>query len=69
MYLLDTNICIYLIREQSEVLLKNIQRHKVTEIAISSITLGELRYGAEKSSYPQKNSEVLSPMIKKNFLE
>ncbi|MEW6057127.1 MAG: type II toxin-antitoxin system VapC family toxin [Bdellovibrionota bacterium] len=59
MYLLDTNICIYLIREQSEALLKNIQRHKITEIAISSITLAELRYGVEKSSYPQKNSDAL----------
>ncbi|MGK5086054.1 type II toxin-antitoxin system VapC family toxin [Bdellovibrionota bacterium FG-2] len=59
MYLLDTNICIYLIRKQSQALLKNIQSHSVTDIAISAITLAELRYGVEKSGFPKKNSDAL----------
>lgn len=59
MYLLDTNICIYLIKQHSKELLKNIQRRRVTEVAISSITLAELRYGVEKSHFPEKNSQAL----------
>ncbi len=63
MYLLDTNICIYLIRKQSKELLKKIQLHRVTDIAISSVTLAELRYGVEKSSFPEKNSEALDRFL------
>jgi tRNA(fMet)-specific endonuclease VapC len=63
MYLLDTNICIYLIRKQSKELLKRIQRCKPGDIAISSITLAELRYGVEKSRFPEKNTEALDTFL------
>lgn len=63
MYLLDTNICIYLIREQSKELIQNIQRHRVTEVAISSITLAELRYGVEKSKFQERNGEALDSFL------
>ena len=48
-YLLDTNICIYIRRHRPPEVLAHFQRLKVGEAAISVITSGELRYGAEKS--------------------
>ena len=38
------------------------KRHE-GQICISSVTLGELIYGAEKSSMPEKNIEVIEGMI------
>jgi len=58
-YMLDTNICIYIIKKRSERLIGNIMSHELSEIAISSITLSELEYGVEKSMYPDKNRMAL----------
>jgi tRNA(fMet)-specific endonuclease VapC len=48
-YLLDTNICIYIRRRRPPKILHRFERLKVGEAAISVITYGELMYGAEKS--------------------
>lgn len=48
-YLLDTNICIYIRRHRPPEVLAHFQKLKAGEAAISVITGGELRYGAEKS--------------------
>lgn len=58
-YMLDTNICIYLIKKKSEKVLRHFKTHSIGDIGISSITLAELRYGAEKSQQVQKNREAL----------
>lgn len=42
-YLLDTNICIYLIKQKPPIALKHFKSHAVGDIGISSITLAELR--------------------------
>ena len=47
-YMLDTNICIYVMKSHPLELLERFNRH-ADELCISSITLGELHYGAEKS--------------------
>ncbi len=58
-YLLDTNICIYIInRKQSEVVRK-FKVHSLGDIGISTVTLAELEYGAAKSAYPEKNKLAL----------
>ncbi len=57
--MLDTNICVELIRNRSEVMLKQLQRHEVGEVGISVITLAELRHGVEKSAKPGQNSIAL----------
>ncbi|QQO07661.1 type II toxin-antitoxin system tRNA(fMet)-specific endonuclease VapC [Breznakiella homolactica] len=59
MYLLDTNICIYIIKEQPEAVLKNLRKKRSKGMAISSITLAELEYGVENSKYPEKNKIAL----------
>ena len=48
-FLLDTNICIYIRRRQPSQVMDRFRRLKVGKAALSVVTLGELRYGAEKS--------------------
>jgi tRNA(fMet)-specific endonuclease VapC len=48
-FLLDTNICIYIRRRQPSQVMDRFRRLKVGKAALSIVTLGELRYGAEKS--------------------
>jgi tRNA(fMet)-specific endonuclease VapC len=48
-YMLDTNICIYVMRKRSFDLLEKFNS-LAEQLCISSITLGELHYGAEKSA-------------------
>jgi tRNA(fMet)-specific endonuclease VapC len=62
-YLLDTNICIYLIRGTSAVLLQKLTAHPVSDIAISSITVAELQFGVQKSGQPQQNQQALGRFI------
>lgn len=52
-YLLDTNICVYVIKRRPESLLSRFNEN-ASHLAISAITLSELLHGAEKSSLPQR---------------
>jgi tRNA(fMet)-specific endonuclease VapC len=49
MYLLDTSILISLTRERSPALRTRFEQFGLEELAVSAVTVGELRYGAEKS--------------------
>jgi tRNA(fMet)-specific endonuclease VapC len=60
MYLLDTNICIYLIREKPASVLKRFRKLNPGEVGISVITLCELECGIENSSDPSRNREALN---------
>jgi tRNA(fMet)-specific endonuclease VapC len=51
-YLLDTNICIYIIKARPLHLLERFSKISVGEAAISVITFGELEFGARKSRRP-----------------
>jgi len=48
-YLLDTNICIYIINERSKRVLAHFNRHAIGDVGISSITMAELAFGVTKS--------------------
>jgi tRNA(fMet)-specific endonuclease VapC len=48
-FLLDTNICIYIRRQQPAQVMARFRRLKAGEAALSVVTYGELLYGAEKS--------------------
>jgi len=56
-YLLDTNICIYLTKQIPPAVWQRFSQHDSSEMAMSLITLGELRFGAEKS---QRRERVLA---------
>ena len=55
MYLLDTNICIYIIKKKPIEVLKKLKTKSKKDIYISSITVAELEYGVAKSIHPEKN--------------
>ncbi len=61
--MLDTNICIYLIRQRPESLLGRFRSFPVGAIGISVITLAELEYGVSKSSQPKRNREALEQFL------
>ena len=62
-YLLDTNICIYIINEKPKKVLRRFQQYPVHEFAISSITHAELQYGVAKSKHKIKNQEALDQFL------
>ena len=62
-YMLDTNICIYLIKQKPEKVLRHFKNHSIGDIGISSITLAELRFGVEKSQQIQNNRQALEEFI------
>jgi tRNA(fMet)-specific endonuclease VapC len=62
-YLLDTNICIYLIKKKPPQVLQRFSAYSVGEIAISSITASELYFGVQKSQYPDQNQRALEQFL------
>jgi len=75
MYMLDTNICIYIIKKKAENVLSKLKQNRKKGLYISTITLAELEFGNANanSSYKEKNRlallEFLSIMDIKHFDE
>ena len=61
-YLLDSNICIHLLRNRTEVV-EAVKRVGWKCCCISEITVVELYYGAECSGNPQKNRAVVDSFL------
>jgi tRNA(fMet)-specific endonuclease VapC len=65
-YILDTNICIYIIKKHPIHVLNNLKNKDISDVCLSSITLAELEYGVQKSERKIQNSlalaEFLSPI-------
>ena len=62
-YLLDTNICIYIINEKQKKVLRKFEQYPVHEFGISSITHAELQYGVEKSKNKDTNQNALDEFL------
>ena len=62
-YLLDTNICIYIINEKPAKVLKKFEQYPVHEFGISSITHAELQYGVAKSTHKETNQNALDEFL------
>lgn len=62
-YLLDTDICIYLIKKHPPEVLARFQQIQLNQLHISSITLFELYYGIEKNSSHRRNLAALENFI------
>ena len=58
-YLLDTNICIYLAKHKPISVMHKFEQLSVGEVGMSTITFGELVYGAQKSDHPKKTLQLL----------
>ncbi len=61
--MLDTNICIYLIKNQPPSILDRFASQPVGDIGVSVITLAELEYGIAKSSRPARNRAALDQFV------
>ena len=62
-YMLDTNICIYIIKHQPENVIRKFMEHEPDDICISAITYAELAHGVENSQAREKNRIALMVLL------
>lgn len=62
-FMLDTNICIYVIKKKPQKVIDRVRALRMSDLGISSIVLSELEYGAEKSSNPVQNKVALMQFL------
>jgi tRNA(fMet)-specific endonuclease VapC len=62
-YMLDTNICIGLIRQKPQKLIRRLTRCEPGEVGVSSITIAELAHGANKSNQAEQNLSALDQFL------
>ena len=62
-YLLDTNICIFLINYHPKPVQERFRQVPVELVAVSSITTSELRYGVAKSAKQKQNVAALQKFL------
>ena len=61
--MLDTNICIYIIKKRPIQVFTKLREFSPSDIGISTITLSELEFGVAKSSNPEKNKIALTEFL------
>lgn len=61
--MLDTNICIYIIKNKPQSVLDELKKCNVGDIILSSITVSELIYGAYKSQFVEKNLKAIEHFL------
>lgn len=62
-YLLDTNTCIHFLNRASEKIITSLKGLSPSDIKLSTITVAELYFGAEKSSAQKKNWTTVQRFI------
>ncbi len=63
MYMLDTNMCIYLIKKRPLSVLRRFEEIEEDKLCISVITFAELQYGIEHSSSKKLNQDILDEFV------
>ena len=63
MKMLDTNICIYTIKQKPIEVLNRFKQEISDALCISAITLAELKHGIEKSVKPERNELALAQLL------
>lgn len=58
--MLDTNTCIYIIKQKPMQVIERFKELHISQVCMSSITLSELEYGVMKSSKPEQNHLALA---------
>jgi len=61
--LLDTNTCIYFLNRASERIIAQFKKLSPSEVKLSSITVAELYFGAEKSKAKRKNWQIVESFV------
>jgi len=62
-FLIDTNICIYIMNERPPEVIQKFKNTKIGQIGISTITVSELNYGVSKSKYQKQNNKRLEEFL------
>lgn len=62
-YLLDTNICIYIIKRSPQQVIDRFKRLRVGDVGVSAITVCELQFGVSNSSQPERNQRALTEFL------
>jgi tRNA(fMet)-specific endonuclease VapC len=62
-YMLDTNMCIYLMRNQPEAVARRFAQCYVGDVVMSSITYAELEYGVAASQNPEQERINLASLV------
>ena len=62
-YMLDTNICIYIIKRKPSKVVDRLRQCRIAQVGVSSITLSELEYGVAKSARPEQNQIALAQFL------
>lgn len=67
LYMLDTNICSYIMRERPAALLQTLQQHVAAKhrLVISAITYAELRFGAIGKKASPKHNDIVDQFIER----
>jgi tRNA(fMet)-specific endonuclease VapC len=63
-YMLDTDICSYIMKRKSDVLLKRLQKVPVSDVCISVITKSELLFGVEVSPRRRQDEAALDVFLR-----
>ena len=61
--MLDTNICIYIIKNKPQSVKERFRAFHIGELCISSITVSELMYGVYKSQHIEKNLKAIEAFL------
>jgi tRNA(fMet)-specific endonuclease VapC len=62
-YMLDTNICIYLMKHQPEIVAQRFAQCRVGDVVMSAITHAELAYGVAVSADPAQTRAALADLV------
>ena len=62
-YMLDTNICIYIMKKKPMSVFKQFEALSVGDVFMSLVTLGELEYGALRSNNSSKALNILEELV------
>ncbi len=63
MYMLDTNICIYIIKKKPVSVFEKFEKLSIGSVAMSLVTYGELEYGALRSNNSKKALNILEELV------
>jgi len=61
--MLDTNICIYIIKNKPKSVKERFREFEIGELCISTITISELMYGAFRSEHTEKNLKAIESFL------
>ena len=62
-WMLETNICIAIIKRQPERAIRKLRGKSIGQVGVSTITLSELTFGAEASAHPDQNLSALHEFL------